>query len=130
MSKRLDRFSRITPDEVLAAYAATGLEPVFDVFRVIADDGQGGWECIGACALIAINHMNSSDAMMVSECLWGGSGKSGAYYSGFVAGWDEQRRPMITGDRDSWKLGYKDGCAARRAVKAEAALSPKSCLVR
>jgi len=113
---------RITPEEVLAAYAETGLKP---------KQCEWAWEDIngvrGACGLGAIysNQFENGFVELINPTisefdLVGDSlGLSQAYVNGFVYGFDGHLSlPEIPSEkREETERGFADGKAAWEAVK-------------
>ena len=112
---------RITPEEVLAAYEATGLKPVQESWT----DMVNGQRC--GCGLTAVamskrkgldfsdffsnlGDLDAEDRMLAHEL-----GLPLDYVWGFAAGFDGNSPFGI--DYADWRLGYKDGRAAWEAVK-------------
>ena len=107
---------RITPEDVVDAYIATGMYPVFRKWRT--RDGKGG------CGLTAIGGLNG-------HCVKSGSryrrftellGLDHSYVVGFTRGFDGYDEGC-EGDKkltehDPYALGLADGLSARKAVKA------------
>jgi hypothetical protein len=111
---------RITPEDVVDAYIATGLYPVFKKWRT--KDGGGG------CGLTAIGNLNG-------HCVKGGSRidryaklleMDRGYLYGFAAGFDAIGFNPFNDEQASYfgfsaqhiSLGVEDGRAARKAVMA------------
>lgn len=111
---------RITPDEVLAAYKATGLKPARYLWYT---EDNGGCACAMG-ALIAWKYPGELEAVDeddieikcddISSCDWGLS-----YSCGFVTGFDSGDLPSERSEE--WQYGFDDGCSAAAAVFGGAA---------
>lgn len=115
---------RITPEDVVDAYIATGMYPVFKKWGTL--DQKGG------CALTTIGTMqgcykhpcsNGSKANHYASEL----GLERLYLSGFVHGFDRPKLvEMGPAENTHYDLGRYDGRAARMAVKAHFAKAKKA----
>jgi hypothetical protein len=111
---------RITPEDVVDAYIATGLYPAFKRWKT--RDGRGG------CGLTAIGGLNG-------HCVKSGRryekfskllGLDQGYLYGFTAGFDgspfcpamDCQTKHYGFDHEKVTMGLEDGLAARAAVKA------------
>lgn len=108
---------RITPEDVVDAYIATGKYPVCR--RWSSRDGKGG------CALTVVGKsrgLSDKPPRDVAEAFYAESlGLNGWYVAGFADGFDrtkKQRESDYIQDRQNWQAGYDDGKAARAAVTA------------
>jgi len=113
---------RITPEEVLAAYKATGLRPEQAEWAI---EYEGGSRC--ACGLGAIFSSKVENGFQTlygslyseSDLIGDELGLSPSYIYGFTYGFDGQPSPPITqpNEREESERGYRDGRAAWEAVK-------------
>lgn len=104
---------RITPDEVRAAYARTGLQPMRDTFLEPSDSAPG---LMAACALGALDYevRDDPDERPNTDQVVRRLGLDPWYAVGFAAGFDGGIRE--TDASEPYRLGYEDGAAAARAV--------------
>ena len=92
--------ARITPDEVLAAYAKTGMKPIFMFW----------WSDNGCCCPVAVLH--ESIGAPAGGCIhWANKTYGDDYVESFIAGVDGC--PEIEGFGDTC---YADGRAVRQAI--------------
>lgn len=108
---------RITPQEVLDAYNQTKLVPVNSEWGYVAT--ENGMKC--GCALTALGTCKTDfdeflDNVMECECEYVADllGYDQEYLTGFVDGFDGC---FFMGQSDNFRLGAKDGVAAREEVE-------------
>ena len=107
---------RITPDQVVEAYLATGLVPIRDGWT----DRIGDRRC--GCGLTAVatqiseaNYDRISNAIMEEYVIADLLDLSPKYVGGFADGFDGGKRDPY--ESEDWQLGYEDGRSAWEAVK-------------
>jgi hypothetical protein len=91
---------RITPEEVVEAYAKTGLKP--------ARDTAYGPECCGIGAIAAVNGVVND-----SPYAWARHKYDSDYVDGFLCGFDDRSMYQTDGP---FRIGFNDGLAAAAAV--------------
>lgn len=112
---------RITPEEVKAAYEATGLTPERSSYLSTLPDGKTKCACgMGAWA-IANGAPDSLTSLAMNKWL-GSHGINDDYRLGFVRGFDSLSfKSFLHRDHDKIQTGYADGKAAAALIFAEAA---------
>lgn len=111
---------RITPEDVVDAYIATGMYPVFRKWTT--RNGQGG------CALTTLGAGQGCSSNVTGKHAYYTKrlGLEYSYTVGFVSGFDRPRTvDMGPSNNDPYEIGRYDGRVARLAVKAHFAKAKK-----
>lgn len=124
-------YKRITTEDVIEAYAVTGLNPISESFFKSSWDSES-YEPHSACAIGALYYQINGTHKDGGEGNWGESlGLSTPYVSGFIFGFDQGHMQVLDdlysggtlysgkgAERDARKseatLGFSDGQAARK----------------
>lgn len=116
---------RIAPEEVLAAYLATGKLPVMGSWRANRDGTmcrKPGWDC-DCCCPMAVLFLASPDPKPDNVFEWGSAQFGRAYFFSFTDGVDYSTRTVEEYCRENpahrCVEGFLDGQAAWAAVRRE-----------
>jgi len=116
--------TRITPEQVQAAYQATGLTPTRGVYLGRSGERDAGGACgLGALAYAGLGMDWAKKGLTCNRAISQVYGLSLSYQDGFIVGFDGlDNEPDIRSQ--AYQDGYADGAAAALAVGLPLSLTP------